>query len=156
MNYLHKFTSIIRVAAPTRSAFLLRQPLRAFSTHDLSSVINNFNARAEAEELSVTGLSKTMHDILKTHISFTDHQEYHPISEELAFYTVKLLSQHKRPFVSFSQARTFLDFGTQFDIQDREYWQVVMGSLQESIQDMKAKDILSIISQLKKFGLLNN
>jgi hypothetical protein len=92
MNYLHKFTSLIRVAAPTRRVFLLRQPIRAFSTHDLSTVISNFNARAEAEELSVTGLSKTMGDIMKAHISFAEHQEYHPISEELALYTVRLLS----------------------------------------------------------------
>jgi hypothetical protein len=68
----------------------------------LSSVINNFNSRAEAEEISVTGISKTMGDIIKAHITFSEHQEYHPISEELAFYTVKLLSQHKRPFVSFN------------------------------------------------------
>ena len=164
MNYLAlKTLTTTLFARPiaTRAATLFTQrSIRTFSTADslnsISQVINNFNARAEAEELTVNGISKTMSDILKAHINYEEHQQYHPISEELAFYTVKLLTQNKKPFVSLNQAKTFLEFGTQFDIQDREYWSAVMVSLQDSLQDMKAKDILSILSQLKNFGLLNN
>ena len=42
-----------------------------------------------------------MGEILKSNISFNDYQQYHPVSEELAYYVIKLLNQHKKPFVSY-------------------------------------------------------
>jgi hypothetical protein len=50
----------------------------------------------------------------------------------------------------------FIDFGTTFQIEDRDYWEVVLASLQETMQDMKVKDLLTVVSQLKQFGLLTN
>jgi hypothetical protein len=48
-----------------------------------------------------------------------------------------------------------LDFGTSFNVEDREYWRAVLASVQESLQDMKPKELLSLVSQLKHFNLLN-
>ncbi len=52
--------------------------------------------------------------------------------------------------------KTFIDFGTTFDIQDREYWNAVHSSFLETIQDLKSKDLLSVVTQLKQFGLLSS
>jgi hypothetical protein len=49
-----------------------------------------------------------------------------------------------------------VDFGTTFDIQDREYWNVVLASFIDTIQDLKSRDLLSVVTQLKQFGLLNS
>jgi hypothetical protein len=82
----------------------------------MGNIVNNFYARAEAEELTIGSMVKTMSEMLKTHISMKEHSEYNPISDELAFYVIKILRQHKKPFVSHQQARTLLDFGTTFDV----------------------------------------
>jgi hypothetical protein len=66
----------------------------------MAQIVNNFYARGEAEEVTIGSLAKTMSEILKTHITVEEHREYTPISDELAFYVVKLLRQHKKPFVS--------------------------------------------------------
>ena len=49
-----------------------------------------------------------------------------------------------------------MDFGNTFEVEDRDYWRHVLNSLTETITDMKAKDILSVLTQMKQFGLLNN
>jgi hypothetical protein len=36
----------------------------------MPDVVSNFYARGEAEELTIASISRTMGDILKTHISF--------------------------------------------------------------------------------------
>lgn len=133
MNYL---------AIKRASTLLLRQPLhlicanslllantRKFSTLALQDVVNNFYARGEAEEITVASLSKTMNDMMASNISLSEHEQYHPVSDELSYYAVKLLSQHKKPFVSHQQARIFLDFGTAFEVQDRDYWKAVLATL---------------------------
>ncbi len=135
---------------------MLPMAAKLFNTSSLGQAVNNFYARGEAEEVTIAGVSKTMGEILKTHISFNEHQQYHPVAEELAYYVVKLLEQHKKPFVSNQNARIFIDFGTSFDIQDRDYWNVVIASFLDTIQDLKSKDLLSVVSQLKQFGLLNS
>jgi len=112
----------------------------------MSNIVNNFYARGEAEELSVPSLAKTMSEILKTYVTIEDYKEFNPISDELAFYVIKLLRQHKKPFVLHQQARTFLDFGTTFDVQERDYWVCVQQAIVDSIQDMKSKEILSLVS----------
>ena len=163
MNFLaiKRLTSnLLLLSKRLPSQFVCMQSHAAFSNYEqtslnMTTVVNNFYARGEAEEVSVTSIAKTMGDILKTQFRMTDHLQYKPISEELAYYVVKLLQQNKKPYVSHSQAKTFLDFGTTFDVQDREYWGVVIASLQEALQDMKSKDLLSMVSQLKHFGLLN-
>jgi hypothetical protein len=99
----------------------------------MAKIVNNFYARGESEEVTIASITKTMGDILKTHITVDEHRDYNPISDELAIYVVKLLRQHKKPFVSHQQARTFLDFGTTFDIQERDYWICVQQSLSDSI-----------------------
>ncbi len=66
----------------------------------MHDIVNNFYARSEAEDVSITTIAKTMNDILKANMTFEDHKEYSPISEELAYYVIKLLQQHKKPFVS--------------------------------------------------------
>jgi hypothetical protein len=74
---------------------------RYFSTESsMSSIINNFYTRGEAEELTVSTIAKTMSEMLKTHISFGEHKDFSPVSDELALYVIKLLQQHKKPFVS--------------------------------------------------------
>ena len=67
--------------------------MRGFSTEVLSmqTVVNNFYSRAEVEEVTLASLSKTMGDIMKTHMGVSEHKQYHPISDELALYVVKLL-----------------------------------------------------------------
>lgn len=64
---------------------------RMFSQSSMGQVINQFYSRGEAEEVSISSVTKTMADILKTQITMNDHKEYHPVSEELAYYVVKLL-----------------------------------------------------------------
>ena len=119
----------------------------------MNDVVNSFYARGEAEELTISTISKTMHDIMNnTMPSMNDYQQYQPIAEELAHYVVKLMSQHKKPFVSQQQARTFMDFGNQFEVEDRDYWRHVVSSLTETVTDMKVKDILSVLTQMKEFG----
>ena len=66
----------------------------------MSKIVNNFYARGESEEVTIASIAKTMGDILKTHITIVEHRDYNPISDELAIYVVKLLRQHKKPFVS--------------------------------------------------------
>lgn len=74
---------------------------RMFSSMSMNDVVNSFYARGEAEELTITTLSKTMHDIMNnTRLSMNEYEQYQPIAEELAHYVVKLMSQHKKPFVS--------------------------------------------------------
>ena len=66
----------------------------------IGQAVSSFYARGEADEITVTGVAKTMGEILKTHVSAQEHQQYHPIADELAYYVIKLLSQPKKPFVS--------------------------------------------------------
>jgi hypothetical protein len=42
-----------------------------------------------------------------------------------------------------------MDFGNTFEVEDRDYWRHVLNSLTETITDMKAKDILSVLTQMK-------
>ena len=79
---------------------MLPMAVKLFSTSSMGQIVNNFYARGESEEVTISGVSKAMSDILRTHISYNEHQEYHPVAEELAYYVVKLLEQHKKPFVS--------------------------------------------------------
>ena len=79
---------------------MLPMAARLFNASALGQVVNNFYARGESEEVTIASVSKTMGEIIKTHISFGEHQQYHPFAEELAYYVVKLLDQHKKPFVS--------------------------------------------------------
>ena len=51
--------------------------------------------------------------------------------------------------------RTFIDFGTTFDIQTRDYWQGVEAAILDSIYEMKPKDLISMITCLKDFGHLS-
>ena len=51
--------------------------------------------------------------------------------------------------------RTFIDFGTTFDIQTRDYWQGVEAAILDSIYEMKPKDLISMITSLKDFGHLS-
>jgi hypothetical protein len=118
----------------------------------MAQIVNNFYARGESEELTVASVAKTMGEILKTHITIDDHREYNPISDELAFYVVKLLRQHIKSFMSHQQAQRFLNFGTTFDIQERDYWVCVQQSVTESVNDMKSKEILSIVDQFRSEG----
>lgn len=39
----------------------------------MGQIVNNFYARGEAEEVTIAGVSKTMGEILKTHISYNEH-----------------------------------------------------------------------------------
>lgn len=48
-----------------------------------------------------------------------------------------------------------MDFGNQFEVEDRDYWRHVVSSLTETVTDMKVKDILSVLTQMKEFGQLN-
>jgi hypothetical protein len=57
----------------------------------MPDIVNNFYARGEAEEMTIGSVSKTMSDILKSQVTFKDHREYHPISDEISYYVVKLL-----------------------------------------------------------------
>ncbi len=84
------------------AAFVRPRFARGFSTEALSmqTVVNNFYARAEVEEVTVASLSKTMSDILKTHTGVSEHKQYLPIADEVALYVVKVLQQSKKPFVS--------------------------------------------------------
>ncbi len=97
---------VIRSSLSTFKLLLARRPTmlpmaaRLFNTSTLGEVVSNFYSRGESEEVTIASVSKTMNDIIKTHISFSEHQQYHPFAEELAYYVVKLLEQHKKPFVS--------------------------------------------------------
>ena len=99
---LFKAVSSLRFAR----RFPIAQPsVRFFATQsqtesNMAQIVNNFYARGESEELTVASIAKTMGEILKTHMTIDDHRDYNPISDELAFYVVKLLRQHKKPFVS--------------------------------------------------------
>jgi len=57
----------------TRKALPLMSSVRYFSTVSMGQAVNNFYARGEAEEITVASISKTMGDILKSHISFGEH-----------------------------------------------------------------------------------
>jgi hypothetical protein len=57
----------------------------------MSEIINNFQSRGEAEEITISSITKTMSDLLNTNVTFGEHKEYNPISEELSYYVVKLL-----------------------------------------------------------------
>jgi hypothetical protein len=39
----------------------------------LGQIVNNFYARGESEEVTISGVSKAMSDILKAQISFNEH-----------------------------------------------------------------------------------
>ena len=39
--------------------------LRLFSTENMSKIVNNFYTRAEAEEVTIAGVARTMGDMLK-------------------------------------------------------------------------------------------
>jgi hypothetical protein len=96
---MNKLLSLALLRRSIRTFPVITQ--RYFSTENsMSSIINNFYARGEAEELTVSTVAKTMGDMLKTHISFGEHKDFAPVSDELAHYVIKLLQQHKKPFVS--------------------------------------------------------
>ena len=92
------FKSLL-TAKPT----LLPMAARLFNTSGVSlgQAVNNFYARGEAEDVTIASVSKTMGEIIKSHISYGEHHQYHPFADELAYYVVKLLEQHKKPFVSY-------------------------------------------------------
>jgi hypothetical protein len=52
---------------------MLPMAAKLFNTSSLGQVVNNFYARGESEEVTISGVSKAMSDILKTHISFNEH-----------------------------------------------------------------------------------
>lgn len=159
---LFRSFAALRLTSATRRFPLVPSAVRFFTTQtatqsqSIHEIVNNFYARGEAEEINVGSIARTMNDLLRSNITYEDHKEYNPISEELAYYVIKLLQQHKRPFVSHQHARIFLDFGTTFDIQERDYWKLVQQSLLESIPDMRPKELLSLITHLKNTNLLTN
>ena len=93
MNFLaiKRLTSnLLLLSKRLPSQLVCMQSRAAFSNYEqtslnMTTVVNNFYARGEAEEVSVTSIAKTMGDILKTQFRMTDHLQYKPISEELAY-----------------------------------------------------------------------
>ena len=54
---------------------LLPMAARLFNTSgSLGEVVNNFYARGEAEEVTIASVSKTMAEIIKTHITYGEHK----------------------------------------------------------------------------------
>lgn len=71
-------------------------------------------------------ITKTMGEILHADLSSKELEEYSPLVEELSYYIVKINESHAKHFVPFYQARVLMEFGTTFDIADREYWRIVL------------------------------
>jgi len=92
-------------------------------------------------------------------MSFREHQDFHPIIDELVFYVSE--SKHLAGFTtSFSQAVTLIKFGISYNITEVEFWSLAINQLEESIPEKtkveEIDEVLEVVTIMKEHGVLTN
>lgn len=91
-------------------------------------------------------------------MSFTEHQEYHPIVDELVFYVTQWHETAAEKAASNQEVQILLSFGLAFDVVDAKFWRIVKSLGEASLQAVK-QDTLALmdtITYMKEAGILSN
>eukprot|EP00347_Sterkiella_histriomuscorum_P021295 403334504 len=105
-------------------------------------------------------ISRFMKEILDTYVSYNQHQQFAPVADELAHYVVSninsQIAKNKHVSIPAHQAMTFVQFGTVFELYDKDYWRSVIDSLVRNIIDLTFTEQFQIITILKNQSMLTN
>ena len=91
-------------------------------------------------------------------MSFTEHQDYHPIIDELVFYVTQWNETASAKIATNFQAQTLLTFGLAFEVEDIKYWRIVKKLSEASLRQVKHDTlaIMDTITYMKEAGILSN
>lgn len=84
-------------------------------------------------------------------MSFGEHLDYQPVIEELAYYVIQWRKQNAPAEATLGQARTLLQFGMQYDIQNPQFWAVVLEIAEQNIGDnpQNFSEVIEFITLMK-------
>ena len=91
-------------------------------------------------------------------MSYSDHQDYHPIIDELVFYVTQWYEQASEKKATNEEAQILLTFGLAFEVEDTKYWRIVKQLGEDSLKEVRSDTLalLDTISYMKEAGILSN
>ena len=128
-------------------------------TMSLDDNIQSFFEKQTGQELSIQSLTKFMDDtLLRGTMTFTEHQDYHPIIDELVFYVTQWYDQASEKVSTNDEAQILLTFGLSFDIEDKKFWRIVKQLSEDSLKEVGSdtQALLDTITLMKQGGVLSN
>ena len=128
-------------------------------TMSLDDNIQSFFEKQTGQELSIQSLTKFMDDtLLRGTMTFTQHQDYHPIIDELVFYVTQWHDQASEKVSTNDEAQILLSFGLSFDIEDKKFWRIVKQLSEDSLKEVGSdtQALLDTITLMKQGGVLSN
>jgi hypothetical protein len=96
--------------------------------------------------------------LLTRSFTFGEHLDYQPVIEELAVCLVDWRKTNDVFATKLDHARTLLQFGTQYDVQNQQFWSVVLEIAEEKIEATSNNflEVFSFVSLLKENNLGTN
>ena len=96
--------------------------------------------------------------LLRGTMTFTEHQDYHPIIDELVFYVTQWYDQASEKVSTNDEAQILLTFGLSFDIEDKKFWRIVKQLSEDSLKEVGSdtQALLDTITLMKQGGVLSN
>ena len=91
-------------------------------------------------------------------MSFTEHQDYHPLIDELVFYVTQWHDQASEKVSTNDEAQILLTFGLAFDIEDKKFLRIVKQLAEDSLKEVRSdtQALLDTITLMKQAGVLSN
>lgn len=125
----------------------------------LDKSVQSFFEKQTGQELSLDSLTKFMDEsLLRGQMSFTEHQEYHPLVDELVFYVTQWHETAAAKTATNDQVQILLSFGLAFEVSDNKFWRIVKALGEKSLQEVKQDTIalMDTITYMKEAGILSN
>ena len=96
--------------------------------------------------------------LMRGPMSYSEHQDYHPIVDELVFYVTQWYGDGEGKTATNREAQTLLTFGLAFEVDDSRYWRAVKhlaeSSLAEVMDDTVA--LMDTLTYMKEAGVVTN
>ena len=128
-------------------------------TMSLDRSITSFFERQTGQELSLGSLTQFMDDsLLRGQLSYSEHQEYHPLIDELVFYVTQWHEMAESKTASNREAQILLTFGLAFEVDDPKYWRITKQLCENSLQEVQLDTLalMETISCMKEAGILTD
>lgn len=96
--------------------------------------------------------------LLRGPMSFAEHQEYHPIVDELVFYVTQWADQAADKKATNDQAQILLSFGLAYEVDDNRFWRIVKELCEQSLTEVSKKTdaLMDTVTLMKEAGILSN